>query len=135
MGLVTHSCLTLWPHELWPARFLCPWGFSMQEYWSGLPCPPPGDHPNPGIEPWSPTLQMDSLPTEPPGNTYLWGEKSLNEKIINVCWVIISSEWSLYLTEIFLCCPLNKLHFNSGQKTLLHMLKLIHNIQVFHETI
>ena len=28
-------------------------GFSMQEYWSGLPCPPPGDLPNPGIEPMS----------------------------------------------------------------------------------
>ena len=25
-----------------PARFLCPWGFSRQEYWNGLPCPPPG---------------------------------------------------------------------------------------------
>ena len=35
---------------LYPARHLCPWGFSRQEYWSGLPCPPPGDFPNPGIE-------------------------------------------------------------------------------------
>ena len=33
----------------------------------GLPCPPPGDLPNPGIEPRSPTLQVDSLPSEPPG--------------------------------------------------------------------
>ena len=32
-------------------------GFSSKEYWSGLPCPPPGDFPNPGIEPRSPTLQ------------------------------------------------------------------------------
>ena len=31
-------------------------GFSRQEYWSGLPCPPPGDLPNPGIEPASPAL-------------------------------------------------------------------------------
>ena len=29
------------PYGLQPARFLCPWGFSRQEYWSGLPCPPP----------------------------------------------------------------------------------------------
>ena len=36
-----------------------------QEYWSGLPCPPPGDLPNPGIKPRSPALQVDSLPTEP----------------------------------------------------------------------
>ena len=40
--------------------------FSRREYWSGLPCPPPGDLPNPGIEHRSPTLQADSLPTEPP---------------------------------------------------------------------
>ena len=33
-------------------------GFSRQEYWSGLPCPPPGDLPKPGIEPRSPTLQV-----------------------------------------------------------------------------
>ena len=32
-----------------PAMFLCPWGFSRQEYWSGLPCPLPGDLPNPGL--------------------------------------------------------------------------------------
>ena len=37
-------------------------GFSRQEYWSGLPCPPPGDFSNPGIEPVSPALQVDSLP-------------------------------------------------------------------------
>ena len=43
-------------------------GFSRQEYWSGLPYPPPGDLPHPGIEPMSPaspTMQGDSLPTEP----------------------------------------------------------------------
>ena len=42
-------------------------GFSGQEYWSGLPCPPPGDLPNPGIDPRSPTLQEESLPAELPG--------------------------------------------------------------------
>ena len=39
-------------------------GFSRQEYWNGLPFPSPGDLPNPGIEPGSPALQADSLPTE-----------------------------------------------------------------------
>ena len=34
--------------------------FSRQEYWSGLPCPSPGDLPSPGIELWSPALQVDS---------------------------------------------------------------------------
>ena len=42
-------------------------GFSRQEYWSGLPFPSPGDLPNPGIEPRSPTLQADTLTSEPPG--------------------------------------------------------------------
>ena len=41
-------------------------GFSRQEYWSGLSCPPPGDLPDPGIEPGS-SLQAYSLPAEPPG--------------------------------------------------------------------
>ena len=58
--------------------FVTPWtvdcqdplsmGFSRREYWSGLPFLSPGDLPNPGIEPRSPTLQADSLPSEPPGN-------------------------------------------------------------------
>ena len=44
-------------------------GFFWQEYWSGLPCPPPGDLPDPGIEPMSLGLrpwQADSLPLVPP---------------------------------------------------------------------
>ena len=48
-------------HGLQPARLVCPWWFSRQEYWSGLPCPPPGDLLNPGIEPVAPSLQVDSL--------------------------------------------------------------------------
>ena len=43
-------------------------GFSRQEYWSGLPEPSPEDLPNPGIEPWSPALQADSLPFELQGS-------------------------------------------------------------------
>ena len=39
-------------------------GILQQEYWSGLPCPPPGDLPNPGIDPIFPALQADSLPAE-----------------------------------------------------------------------
>ena len=40
-------------------------GFSGQEYWSALPFPSPGDLPDPGIEPRSPALQADALPSEP----------------------------------------------------------------------
>ena len=64
-AVLSHSVVfdSLRPHG--PARLLCLWGFSRQEYWSGWSCPPPGDLPNPGIEPGFPTLQADSLPSEP----------------------------------------------------------------------
>ena len=42
-------------------------GFSRREYWSGLLFPSPGDLPDPGIEPGSPTLQAEALTSEPPG--------------------------------------------------------------------
>ena len=65
---------SLRPHGLEPTRLFCPWGFSRQEYWSGLPFPSQGHCPNPGIEPRSPTLQADSLPSKPP-------EKSMNTEV------------------------------------------------------
>ena len=51
--------------------------FSRQEYWSVLPLPPPGDLPNPGIEPGSQTLQADFLLSEPPGKPKNTGVDSL----------------------------------------------------------
>ena len=66
--------------------FVTPWtiahqappsmGFSRQEYWSGLPFPSPGDLPNPGIEPRSPTLQADALTSEPPDANQSYNEVS-----------------------------------------------------------
>ena len=55
-------------------------GFSRQEYWSGLLFPSPGDLPDPGIKPRSPTLQADALTSEPPGKPTLQQENRLNEK-------------------------------------------------------
>ena len=51
---------------LWTVAYQAPlfMGFSRKEYWSGLPFPSPGDLPNPEIEPGSPALEADSLPTE-----------------------------------------------------------------------
>ena len=50
--LVTQSCLTLWnPTDSSVHQAPLSMGLSRPEYWSGLPCPPPGDLPNPGIEP------------------------------------------------------------------------------------
>ena len=45
--------------------------FSRQEYWSRLPFPSPGDLPNPGINPGSPALQVDSLPSELLGKPFM----------------------------------------------------------------
>ena len=50
---------------------------SRQEYWSGLPFPSPGDPPDPGIEPWSPVLQADSVLSEPPEKPKFVGEGRL----------------------------------------------------------
>ena len=72
-GVLAHSAQLLSCLQ----RFATPWavayqtspsmGFSRQEYWSGLPFSSPGDLPHPGIKPRSPTLQTDTLPSEPPG--------------------------------------------------------------------
>ena len=62
--LAAQSCPTLC--NPWTVACQAPLSmeFSRQEYWSGLPLPSPGDLPDPGIEPWSPTLRADSLPSE-----------------------------------------------------------------------
>ena len=71
---VAQSCPTLC--DLWTVAHQAPpsMGFSRQEYWSGLPFPSPGDLPDPGIGPRSPTLQADALTSAPPG-------KPLNTRI------------------------------------------------------
>ena len=71
---ISNTCLYFSLRFVW--LFVTPWavarqaslsmGFSRQEYWRGLPFPSPGDLTHPGIEPGSPTLQADSLPSEPP---------------------------------------------------------------------
>ena len=52
--------------------------FSRQEYqeWSGLPFPSPGDLPNPGVDPSFPTMQADSLPSEPLGKPKMYCDLS-----------------------------------------------------------
>ena len=61
---------SLQPHGLQPIRLLRPRGLSRPAYWSGLPCPPPGDLPNPEIKPRFPALQEDTLMSEPQGKAY-----------------------------------------------------------------
>ena len=57
-----------------------PWSMeiSRQEYWNGLPCPPPGDFPYPGVKPRSSALQADSLLSESPGKPKNTGVGSLS---------------------------------------------------------
>ena len=70
---VTQSCLTLRdPMDCSPPGS-CPWDFSSQEYGSGLPFPPTGDLPDPGIEPGSAVLRQ-TLSSKPPGKpSSIWG--------------------------------------------------------------
>ena len=63
---LTHATLWTIAHQA-----LLSMEFSKQEYWNGLPCPSPGDLPNPGIEPGSLALQADALPSEPPGKPHI----------------------------------------------------------------
>ena len=58
-------------------------GFSRQEYWSGLPFPSPGDLPNPGIEPRSPAMYADALPSEPPEKSFFI-EKTNDKKYVKL---------------------------------------------------
>ena len=61
------SCPTLWTIACQALLFM---GFSRQEYWSGLPCSSPRDLLHPEIKPEALALDVDSLPTEPPGKPW-----------------------------------------------------------------
>ena len=62
--VVSGLCVTTWTVTCQAPLSM---GFSRQEYWSGLPCPPPGDRPNPEVKPTSPALAGGFFTTEPPG--------------------------------------------------------------------
>ena len=77
--------MTLWTIALQAPLSM---GFSRQEYWSGLPFSPPGDIPNPGIEPMSlmsSALQVGSLPLEPPGKPILGLRVGCATSFVFVC--------------------------------------------------
>ena len=74
-------------------------GFSRQEYWSGLPCPPPGNLPYPGIKPLSPALQADSLPLSH------WGCRYFAFKYCKY-WLLVSER---DFKSYHCCCSVAKL--------------------------
>ena len=69
--MLSHSVLSN-SLTLWTAAWQAPlsMGFFRQEYWNSLPCPPPGDLPDPGIQLPSPALAGRFFTTEPPGKPY-----------------------------------------------------------------
>ena len=69
-------CETLWTVAHQAPLFM---GFSRQEDWSGLPYPPSGDLPDPGIKRWSPVLQADSLPLSHQGSPHKQAYKEINK--------------------------------------------------------
>ena len=99
----------------WTAALQAPLSiaFPRQEYWSELPFPSSRDFPDPGVKLGSPTLQIDSLLSEPPGKpkleaiTLIWGvekvlllfinqdedHENIKEKIINLAKDILKNKW------------------------------------------
>ena len=91
-------------------------GFSRQEYWSGLPSPSPGDLPDPGIEPRSPALQADALPSELKGlEAIKW-----TQPIKAILMVLHRNDsngrehkWELFEIHFYVKCSLHIIqHFN-----------------------
>ena len=76
-------------------------GFTRQEYWSGLPCPPPGDLPDPEIKPVSPTLKADSFPLSHQKDTVKY-DSALKEKG-SLSYVLIGMN-----LENFMLCEINQ---------------------------
>ena len=68
----------------WTVAYQAPlsMGFSRQEYWSGLPFPSPGNLPDSGIEPGSPALQADALPSRPPGKSLKFSDSITLLKVL-----------------------------------------------------
>ena len=106
--------------------FVTPWiiahqdplsmGFSKHEYWSGLPCSPPGDLPNPGIKPAStvaPALQADSLPLSHEGSLYVCVYIYISTHIYHIFFIHSSAEGHLGCFHILaIKSELAKCHVN-----------------------
>ena len=136
-GLIHQPHLTLWPMDCSPPGASVH-GLSQARTWSGLPCPPPGGLPDPGVEPWPPALAGGFLPfikkiiySLSPGKPMLYSRVSLVTYFIhsidNIIYqniymsVLISqfilpprfSSWYPYV-----CCLLLCLYFSSINKTI-----------------
>ena len=92
---------SFWPHGLQPASLLCPWNFLGKNTGVGCHLPSPGDLPDPGIEPGSPTLQAGSLLSESRGKPKNTGMGSLS-LLQGICltqesnWGLLHCRWVFY---------------------------------------
>ena len=99
--LVAKSCLTLEIPWTVAHQASLSMEFSRQEYWNGWPFPPSGALPDPGIKPWSPALQADSLLSEPSGKPLLWKRcfnyiESCSQLIVELLLSLRKTCWSCY---------------------------------------
>ena len=90
-GLAAKSCPALANLRTVPRQVPLSMAFLRQEYWSGLPFPSPRDLPDSGIKPGCPTLQVDSLPTESPG------EKKI---LLRSTIIPLTSVVTMYITHL-----------------------------------
>ena len=88
-------------HGLQPARLLYPRGLSRQEYWRGLPCPPPGDLPDPGAEPAPPAPQREALPLSHWGSPFLAVKDAYTSGVQT--WVVIRITRNGFLFSVLFC--------------------------------
>ena len=128
---IAHTCVCVCPYIIlttnlskWKSLsrvwlFATPWivacpaslsmDYSRPDYWSGLPFPSPGDLPNPGIEPRSSALQVDSLPSEPPGKPHNKPRMRLSSLFLFYIWnQDLQSRWqspdlSPHLSNLRIC--------------------------------
>ena len=91
-------------------------GSSRQEYWSGLPFPSPGDLPNLGIKPGSPTLQAVSLPSEPP-----WKPENSNPISESHCTIVKSRRICWPRFKFCLCLVWDSGHYLTLLSKFIHI--------------
>ena len=111
--LQSHLFVTLWTTTRQAPLSM---RFFRQEYWRGLPFPPSGDLPDPGIEPASPAapeLQAGSLLPEPPGKTH---SRELVKSDYLIPFSVRRLKFLLWLPEVFIYKKQAKFHFCSCSK-------------------
>ena len=120
-------CVCVWVCVLVMSDSVPPWTvahqaplsieFSRQEYWSGLPFPSPGDLPDPGMEPGSPELQAECLPSKSPGfpddlGTIWFIHNWTYAQLLTDQSLVYILDHTLIQTEIFICyIKFRQLHY------------------------